>query len=1034
MLRLVFIISFLFTYSIVCAQQNYFQQKVNYKIDVTLNDLTHELSAFEKIEYINNSTHPLEFIYFHLWANAYKNNKTALAKQLLEEGETKMYFAKPEELGYIDSLNFLVNGQAIKWEYDKEHIDICKLYLNKPINPGDTITITTPFHVKLPSAKISRLGHLGQAYAITQWYPKPAVFDREGWHPMPYLNQGEFYSEFGEYDVKITLPKNYVLAATGDRIDEQEEESWILANAEATQKMISEKKYSKDNSFPESSKEYKTIQFKQYRVHDFAWFADKRFHVLKGTITLPNSNKDVDTWAFFTNNEPELWSKSIEYINDATLFYSSMNGDYPYNHVTAVDGTISAGGGMEYPNITIVGESGNAFTLETTIMHEVGHNWFYGILGSNERDYPFMDEGLNSFYEMRYIRAKYPNKTLASLVGRDSTFKFFGLNKFKHKAQYELSYFIAARKNLDQPILTNSKNFTGYNYGGIVYSKSALAFDYLMNYLGKDKFDEAMRFYFEQWKFEHPTPEDLIKTLQYHLNADLNWFVNEMLMAKNKLDYKVVGHKKLADNSHAIQVKNNGQLLGPVSISGLKDGVLIGTVWYNGFKGKRVFEFPPADIDEFKIDYEEYMPDINRKNNNIRTHGILRKRDAIQLSFIGKLDNPNKTQINYLPILGYNEYNKFMLGCAFYNYSLLQRKLEITIAPMYAFGSNTPVGFADLTRHFTQNNNVFQEITFIAKAKSFAYNHVDTKYFNEANTTDIKPFNLNYYKISATLDFEIKKQNPRSPISQHVGYTNNNLFVDKDNYKIDLSDSSQSTITTINKATIINNFYYTLKNTRAINPFDAAFNFQHNNQFGKASLTMNYAVTMKNKSSLDFRLFAGAFVFQSNNLKQNYNFRMTGFSGYQDYLFDYNYEGRYETNGIGAAQMVEQDGAFKVPTYLGQTSKWLLALNIKSPKVGKLPLKLFADIGTSESLITSHNLYGVGTTPNSLKNERILYDAGVEICLWKNIFEIYVPFIYSQDIKTNLVANNKSGFFDTIRFTLNLHNINPKNFISNSFL
>ena len=1033
MLRFLFIIGVLCCSSHLFAQQNYFQQKVNYKIDVTLNDLTHELSAFEKIEYINNSTQPLEFIYFHLWANAYKNNETALAKQLLEEGSTKMHFAKAEDLGYIDSLNFLVDGQPIKWEYDKVNIDICKLYLNKAIKPGDTVTITTPFHVKLPSAKISRLGHLGQAYAITQWYPKPAVYDREGWHPMPYLNQGEFYSEFGEYDVKITLPKNYVLAATGDRIDEQEEESWILANAQATQKMISEKKYSKDNSFPESSKEYKTIQFKQYRVHDFAWFADKRFHVLKGIITLPNSNKDVDTWAYFTNSEPELWSKSIEYINDATLFYSKLNGDYPYNHVTAVDGTISAGGGMEYPNITIIGESGNALTLETTIMHEVGHNWFYGILGSNERDYPFMDEGLNSFYEMRYIRTKYPNLTLTSVIGRDSTFKFFGLNKFKHKAQYELSYFIAARKNLDQPILTNSKDFTGFNYGAIVYSKSALAFDYLMNYLGKDKFDEAMRFYFEQWKFEHPTPEDLIKTLQYHLNADLRWFVGDMLITKNKLDYKVLGHNKLADNSHAIQVKNNNKVLGPVSISGLKDGVLIGSVWYNGFTGKKVFEFPPADIDEFKIDYEEFMPDINRKNNNIRTHGVLRKRDPIQLSFLGKLDNPNKTQINYLPILGYNEYNKFMLGCAFYNYSLLQKKTEFTIAPMYAFGSKTPVGFADLTRHINQNNNLFQEIIFIAKAKSFAYNYVNTKYFNEANTTTIKSFNLNYYKISATLDFEIKKRNARSPISQHVGYTNNNLFVDKDNYMINFSDSSQSTITSINKATIINNFYYTLINTRTINPFDAAFNFQHNNQFGKASLTMNYAVTMKNKSSLDFRLFAGAFVFQSNNLKQNYNFRMTGFNGYQDYLFDYNYEGRYETNGVGAAQMVEQDGAFKVPTYLGQSSKWLLALNIKSPKVGKLPLKLFADIGTSESLITSHKLYGVGTTPNSLKNERILYDAGVELCLWKNIFEIYLPVIYSQDIKTNLAANNKSGFFDTVRFTLNLHNINPKNFVSNSF-
>lgn len=1022
MLRFFYALGFLFTSYIVFAQQNYFQQEVNYTIDVTLNDVTHELSAFEKIQYINNSKNALDFIYFHLWANAYKNNETALAKQLLESGETEMYFAKSEDLGYIDSLNFLVNGQSIKWEFDKEHIDICKLFLNKPINPGDTITITTPFHVKLPSAKISRLGHLGQAYAITQWYPKPAVFDRDGWHPMPYLNQGEFYSEFGAYDVKITLPKNYVLAATGDRIDEQEEEQWLLTKAAETQKMLvdSVNKYSHNNTFPKSSKDYKTIQFKQYRVHDFAWFADKRYHVLKGSITLPHTGNNVDTWAFFTNNEPELWAKSIEYINDATLFYSNMNGDYPYNHVTAVDGTISAGGGMEYPNITIVGESNNAFTLETTIMHEVGHNWFYGILGSNERDYPFMDEGLNSFYEMRYIRAKYPNKTLTSLIGRDSTFTFFGLNKFKHKAEYEFSYFLAARKNVDQPILTPSQDFTNYNYGGIVYSKSALAFDYLMNYLGKDKFDEAMKFYFEQWKFEHPTPEDLIKTLQYHLNADLHWFVEELLVTNKKLDYKVISYKKLADHSHAILVKNNNKLLGPVSISGIKNGKLIGTVWYNGFKGKRVFEFPPADIDEFKIDYEEFMPDIKRKNNNIRTHGLFKKTDPVKFNFVGKLDNPNYTQINYLPILGYNHYNKFMLGCAFYNYSFLQRKTEFTIAPMYAFGSKTPTGFADITRYFTPDNNVLQQITFIGKAKSFAYNYVDTKFFNDANSTSIKSFNLNYYKVSATLDFEIKKRNPRSKLTQHIGYTNNNLFIDKQVYSINRIDSSLSTIGFKNKATIINNFYYTLQNTRVINPFAAALNFQHNDQFGKISGELNYSISFKNKNSFDFRLFAGAFVYKANTLADDYRFRMSGFNGYQDYLFDYNYVGRNETNGVGFAQMVEKDGAFKVWTPLGQTSKWLIALNIKSPKVGKLPLRLYADIGASEF-------------NESLYKDRILYNAGVNVTIWKNIIDIYIPVVYSSDIKTALEANNKS-FFDTIRFTLNLHNLNPRNFITNSFL
>lgn len=999
------------------GQQNYFQQEVNYTIQVSLNDNKHELSAFEEIEYINNSLDTLHFIYFHLWPNAYKNKETALAKQLLENGETTMYFAKEEDLGYIDSLNFLVNNQLIKWEYDTEHIDICKLNLNQPLLPHDTIIITTPFRVKLPSAKISRLGHIDQAYAITQWYPKPAVYDKAGWHPMPYLNQGEFYSEFGSFDVKITLPQNYVLAATGDRIDARAEEAWLYQKVKETEKMIEEKSYSRDNSFPASSKELKTIHFKQYRVHDFAWFADKRFHVLKGSINVPHTGSVVDTWAFFTNSEPELWSKSLEYIGDATLFYSHLNGDYPYNHVTAIDGTISAGGGMEYPNITIIGESHNALTLETTIMHEVGHNWFYGILGSNERDYPFMDEGLNSFYEMRYMRTKYPDLTLSEAFGNSKVLNYLGLNKLKHKAQYELSYLIAASRNTDQPIAIKAKDFTNYNYGGIVYSKSALIFDYLMNYIGVKRFDEAMQFYFEQWKFKHPTPDDLVNTLQFYLNTDMQWFLKDLLLSKDKFDYKVLKHKQLNDNSHAILIKNRNKIPGPVSLSGFRNGKLVGTVWYNGFKGKKVFEFPPSDIDEFILDSEGAIPEINRKNNNIKTRGILKKREPLQLNFLGKIDNPHYTQLNYLPILGYNQYNKFMLGCAFYNYNLLQRKTEFTIAPMYAFGTNSPVGFAEFTQYISQNNSILHQITLNAKLKSFAYDFVDTKFFNQNNSTHFKSFYLNYYKAAFNIDFELKKPYPRSSISQHVGYTNTNIFNDDVNYKINISDSTQSTITKNSKTTLINNFYYSFKDSRTINPYSVLLNFQHNDKFGKASVTFNYAITFKNKNSLDFRLFAGAFVYKASNFNHDYRFRMSSFSGYQDYLYDYNYIGRNEINGLGAAQMVEQDGAFKVWTPLGQTSKWLVALNIKSPKVGKLPFKLYANIGTSEF-------------NESLYKDKFLYDVGLDICLWKNVVEIFVPFTYSTDIKNALILNNRGNFFETIRFTLNLHNIKPKEIIN----
>ncbi len=213
------LIAFLSLFPFLSSAQTYWQQEVNYKIAVSLDDKKHELSGTEEIEYINNSPDQLTYIYFHLWPNAYKNNKTALAKQILRNGSRKFHFSKPEDRGYITNLAFEVNGKPVNLEYEQE--DVAKLILNEPLLPGQRIRITTPFLVKVPKA-FSRLGHVGQSYQITQWYPKPAVYDRKGWHQMPYLDQGEFYSEFGTFDVRITLPANYTVGATGELQTESE--------------------------------------------------------------------------------------------------------------------------------------------------------------------------------------------------------------------------------------------------------------------------------------------------------------------------------------------------------------------------------------------------------------------------------------------------------------------------------------------------------------------------------------------------------------------------------------------------------------------------------------------------------------------------------------------------------------------------------------------------------------------------------------------------------------------------------------------
>lgn len=479
------------------GQSPYWQQQANFKIDVSLNDQDHTLDGFEQIEYSNNSPDTLRFIWFHIWPNAYKNDKTAFSDQLLENGNTRFYFSAKEDRGYINKLDFKVNNITAVTEDHPQHIDIIKLLLPSPLPPGGKISITTPFHVQLPY-NFSRGGHDGQSYQVTQWYPKPAVYDKLGWHPMPYLDQGEFYSEFGSFDVHITVPGNYVVAATGE-LQNEEEKKWLLTRSSFAWKPTTSKEVNQYgqikksvNAFPPSSATIKTLHYKQDRIHDFAWFADKRFIVNHDTCTLV-SGKIVDVYTYYTAAGSDQWKNSISYTRNAVKHYSALVGEYPYAVVQSVQGPESFGGGMEYPTITVISPLQNARELEYTIVHEVGHNWFYGILASNERTHAWMDEGINSYYETVY--------------------------KQQHNEHYtgqpeQMLFETAAATKQDQPIETPSEEFSEINYGLIAYYKTSQWMGWLEKQLGPGVFRQAMQEYFRQWQFKHPQPEDLKAILE----------------------------------------------------------------------------------------------------------------------------------------------------------------------------------------------------------------------------------------------------------------------------------------------------------------------------------------------------------------------------------------------------------------------------------------------------------------------------------------------------------------------------------------
>jgi hypothetical protein len=979
-----FLIIFLFTYSFLdyanCqslnkiqgSSDNYFQQRVNYKIDVTLNDIDNTLDGFEIINYTNNSPDTLHFIWFHLWPNAYKNDRTAFSEQLLQLGRTDFYFSENEKRGYINRLDFKVNGVTAQLADHSQYIDVSKLILPTPLAPGNTIKITTPFHEKIPF-NFSRGGHVGQTYQITQWYPKPAVYDVKGWHQIPYLDQGEFYSEFGDYNVQITIPKDYVVAATGELQNEDElnflkkkvdefnmpkAKSTLIIVKKIPDQNIKEKKniYLKTKSktsfknrnyqapvksnspilkinespflITKEKEETKTINYIQNSVHDFAWFADKTFIVNHDTLKLA-SGKIIDVYAYCTPAGKKIWKNGIQFIKNAVTTRSKWLGEYPYNVISAVEAKMGFNGGMEYPTITSISPLPDEKSLDETIEHEVGHNWNYGILASNEREHPWMDEGMNTYFDNRYKKIKYDDENIQKN-------KADFINNKLPNDETELDYRTEIANKKDQPIETSSESFSELNYGLTAYYKTGIWMKVLEDYVGETLFDSCLHEYYNRWKFKHPQPEDFKKVVEDVSKKNVD-SIFSMLNQKGNIEPKEKKDLKLS----------------------------------------ALFNFKETD-----------------KHNYV---------------FIS-------------PAVGYNYYDKVMIGGIIHNYTLPEPAFHFIAAPMYATGSNAFTGIGKIGYNFLSYG-------FIRKAEL----SLSAEKFTGDDLTDSTGAKnpLGFSKIVPSLKIIFRNKNASSNITKSIQWKT--YFIEETGYLFTRDTLNQIDIISYPKLhRYINQLQLKIENNRVLYPYSGMLQAEQSKNFARLAFEGKYFFNYAKGGGMNVRLFGGKFFYIGNALLNNpeankYTLNMTGANGYEDYTYSNYFAGRNEFQGFRSQQIMISDGGFKVRSDLlankiGKTDNWLAAGNFETdfpkqfnPLEGlpfKIPLKIFFDAGT----------YAEAWKTNA-PTGKFIYDAGFQVSLVKNLINIYVPVIYSKvyaDYFKSTITDKR--FWKNISFSIDIQN------------
>ncbi|AMA48141.1 M1 family metallopeptidase [Flavobacterium covae] len=503
------------------AQKNpnsgYWQQHADYKMEVNMDVKNYQYKGKQTLLYTNNSPDTLKKVYIHLYNNAFQPNSPMDARlksikdpdgrmvnKVKVEGkevkESRISTLKPNEIGYLYVNNLKQDGIAV---ISKRVSTILEVNLAKPLMPKTSTTFTMDFDGQVP-VQIRRSGRNnkeGIELSMSQWYPKIAEYDIDGWQADPYIGR-EFHGVWGNFDVKITIDKEYTLGGSG-----------YLQNANEVGKGYEENGFKV--IYPKKTKNL-TWHFIAPQVHDFTWAADKEY--LHDKLIRP----DGITLHFLYQNKPEIiqnWKNLQPKTSLLMDVYNKTIGQYPYKQYSVIQG---GDGGMEYAMCTLILGEGTQEGLIGVTAHEMAHSWFQHILATNESKYSWMDEGFTTWLEN------------------------YGLNEIAekkvenpHEDSYK-AYFLLVKSGKEQPQTTHADHYDENRpYSIQAYSKGNLFLTQLEYLIGKENLRKVLKRYYADFKFTHPTPTDIIHTAEKITGANLDWYLTEWTKTTNTIDYAI---------------------------------------------------------------------------------------------------------------------------------------------------------------------------------------------------------------------------------------------------------------------------------------------------------------------------------------------------------------------------------------------------------------------------------------------------------------------------------------------------------------
>ncbi len=588
--------------SFTAFSQGYWQQAVDYKMDINFDVSTHRFTGDQTLVYTNNSPDTLYNAYWHLYFNAFQPGSMMDTRSLTIQDPSpkigdKISKLKPEEMGYHKIESLSQNGKSL----DYEIVDtILEVPLAEPIPPGGSATFAMKFNSQVP-IQIRRSGRNsaeGVDYSMSQWFPKLAEYDEMGWHTHPYVGR-EFHAPWGNYEVNITIDKKFILGGTG-----------VVQNGNEVGCGYEDEGV-KVKKTKEKTKSWK---FKAENVHDFVWAADSDYEHVTRTM----EDGLVLHFLYIPSKKTENWDYLPEMTEKAFDFIEANYGEYPFPQYSVIQG---GDGGMEYPMATLITGERSLRSLVGVTVHEAIHSWYQGLLATNESYYAWMDEGFTTFATA---------ETMAVLFTD-------GDNPRTQANNYKGYVRGATYPGFEEPLSTHADHFvTNGAYGWGSYTKGSVILGQLRYIVGEETFAKALKRYFNEWKFKHPDLNDFVRVFEKTSGLELHWYFEYMVNTTHDIDY-AVSDVSAGNEGAIVTLKKEGLVPMPMDVritltdGSIQDyyiplGLMRGeketdaTVLTDWFWTHPTYEFTvdatSDEIQKVEIDPAGLMADVNEENNS----------------------------------------------------------------------------------------------------------------------------------------------------------------------------------------------------------------------------------------------------------------------------------------------------------------------------------------------------------------------------------------------------------------------------------